>query len=205
MQHGLRRGVLALLLAAAGVVAAQDGKDPPALDPKKQQEYDRLAQAGAASGRILKVGSGTLTFELVETTVQPGPINPKNGMPRPRLVTTRLIFDLPVADDAGVRSLKAPLRFDDKGKPKPYTPEELEELRGPDASLPGYTSSFDDLKPGHIVKLIFGPKRGSPRGPDADKDKSKENEKPTYNRPLVTMIIIAAEGQPPPAPKGKKK
>jgi hypothetical protein len=200
MRNGLRQFVLGLFLVAAGVVAAQDS-----LDPKKQYEYDRLAQAGAANGRILKVGSGTLTFELVEATVQPGAPNPKGGQPRPRLVTTRQNFDLPVADEVVVRTLKAPLQFDDKGKPKKLTPEELDELRGPDRTLPGYTSSFDDLKPGHIVKLIFGPKRETPRGTDADKDKSKENEKPTYNRPVVTMIIIAGMGQPPADPKGKKK
>src|SRR5207249_2590695 len=107
---------------------------------KKQQNYDRLAQAGAATGRITRVGSGEFTLQVVEVTLQsgqPGQTGPPGSsggpplMPRPhgpagpRTVTQRWEVELPTADGVVVRALKPPLQFDEKGKPKPYTADEL--------------------------------------------------------------------------------
>lgn len=111
-----------------------------------------------------------------------------------KVVTQRKEFDLQATDDVNVRLAKLPLEFDDKGYPKKYTDKELKERKGPDPNLPGYASSFEELKPGHIVKVTFG------RAKTDSKDADKKDE-----HPHITRIIVVDEGTPPPQPKGAKK
>jgi hypothetical protein len=58
------------------------------------------------------------------------------------------------------------VEYDDKGFPKKYIDAVLKERKGPDPGQPGYASSFEELKPGQIVKLAFA----------ADKKDAKDME-----------------------------
>jgi hypothetical protein len=64
-------------------------------------------------------------------------------------------FEFEVDDDVAIRRQQPLPAFDDKGQPRKYTPAELKELRGPDASVPGYPADFTDLKPGRTVTLYL--------------------------------------------------
>jgi hypothetical protein len=107
-------------------------------------------------------------------------------------------LDLEPADEMVVRTMFLPEKFDDKGKPKKYTAKELKELRGPDASLPGYSADNDSLKDGQIVTVYLVRKKRVPAIKAAPKDKEKkdkDNEKlwDDDNKPKVRMIVIRAE------------
>jgi hypothetical protein len=83
---------------------------------------------------------------------------------------------LSVVDAVQVRTRLLPLAFDDKGAPRKLTTEEVKELRGTDAKLPGYAADYSDLKAGQAVLINLGrikptppPKDGSPSGDEAAK------------------------------------
>jgi hypothetical protein len=97
--------------------------------------------------------------------------------------------ELQAADDMKVRLLQPPTAFDDNGKPKKYTKKELDELKGPDKKLPGYTATFENLRPGQSVKVYLGKKKDSGKSSAKDPDKDTKSDK----RPLVTMIVILRE------------
>jgi hypothetical protein len=96
-------------------------------------------------------------------------------------------LELQAADDIKVRHTLPPVAFDDKGKPKRYTQKELNELKGPDKRLPGYTASFEGLRPGQDVHVYLARKKDSGK---SSKDPEKD---PKSNRPLVTIIVILRE------------
>jgi hypothetical protein len=97
--------------------------------------------------------------------------------------------ELQAADEMKVRLLQPPTAFDDNGKPKKYTKKELDELKGPDKKLPGYTAAFESLRPGQVVDVYLAKKKdtGKPSAKDPDKDTKSDK------RLLVTMIVIRGE------------
>jgi hypothetical protein len=67
-------------------------------------------------------------------------------------------YEFSVLDSAKVRLANPPVQFDDKGRPKKLTSEEMKKLKGDDAAeqkLTGIKSSFDVLKPGDVVQISF--------------------------------------------------
>src|SRR5262249_23839358 len=54
-------------------------------------------------------------------------------------------IDVRVDDDTKVRRKTLPPLFDDQGKSRGYTREELDRQKGPDKVLPGYEAGFSDL------------------------------------------------------------
>jgi len=99
-----------------------------------------------------------------------------------------------------VRTLQLPIDFDEKGKPKRYSAQELKDLKGPDPKLPGYTADFDSLKPEQVVKVYLARKKGAKAAPlqQPGKKKGKDDnaeaaDARTENRPEVTMVLILAE------------
>lgn len=64
-------------------------------------------------------------------------------------------FEFEVDDDVAIRRQQPLPAYDDKGQPRKLTPAELKELKGPDASVPGYPADFNDLKPGRTVMLYL--------------------------------------------------
>ncbi len=97
--------------------------------------------------------------------------------------------ELPHADEIKIRTLNPPPAFDEKGRLKRYTPKELQELKGPDRRLPGYTAEAADLRPGQVVEVQLVRKVGRPKNP---KDKAEVAE---YD-PKVNLIVILSEPNP---------
>jgi hypothetical protein len=68
-------------------------------------------------------------------------------------------------DDVLTRRYRLPTK-DEAGQPKTYTDEERKQLKGDDATLIGYTASFDDLKVGQTVRVSLARKRTDAKDPD---------------------------------------
>src|SRR5947208_9771384 len=101
----------------------------------------------------------------------------------------RVSQDLWVHDEVKVRLLQLPPIFDDKGKRKRPSQKELEDMKGPDKKLPGYTASLDDLKPGQVVRVRLIQKAGFKPG----KGKERDKEIPDEYKPQVDLIVIVSE------------
>lgn len=93
---------------------------------------------------------------------------------------------LKVAPGVQVRLRQAPPVYDDQGKVRKHTPEELKTLKG-EGNLPGYRGVFADLQLRQFVRVDLG------KGPD--------------QTPQVRTIVVLPTPQfvPPPPPKGKGK
>jgi serine/threonine protein kinase len=91
------------------------------------------------------------------------------------------------AEDLKVRVASPPPVFDDKGRPRKPTPKELEEMRGPDLRLPGYTASFADLRNNQMVDVYLA---------QVDPDKFKlekitpKTEKPVLPPVRAVVVVI---------------
>lgn len=143
-----------------------------------------------------------------------------------KVVTKKQDYEIETDDNTKVRFLQPPLAFDEKGNPKKYTDAELKELKGADAKLPGYQGSFDQLRPGHVVRIAVGKKTATKAAPketkdlkDLDKPKDlKDLDKPAVpvkdldkvpgapsdDKPYAVLILITGEEAPPGAQKKKK-
>jgi len=95
--------------------------------------------------------------------------------------------ELPLADDVKVRMARPPVAFDDKGRVKRYTSKELADLKGPDKSLPGYTSDVADLKRDQLIEVHLYKKKGTPKLTKEDK------EVPAEYKPQVAIIVILSD------------
>ncbi len=108
--------------------------------------------------------------------------------------------ELQTTDEVKVRQAHPPEAFDDKGKPKKYTPKELKELRGPDPKLPGYNAEFSDLREGQyvtvtLVKKKDAPAKLPPRRPIKNPKDAKDIDADLLlqNLPQISMIVIVAD------------
>jgi hypothetical protein len=108
-------------------------------------------------------------------------------------------LDVQAADKVVVRTLAKPQFFDDKGKPRNPTPDELKAAKG-DSRDAGYAAEFGDIKPGQIVELTVGkgknvkPPSQSDESLDANKNKidnKGKDSKPAESKPLIVRIVIA--------------
>jgi hypothetical protein len=88
--------------------------------------------------------------------------------------------------DMKVRTLK-PMVFDDKGAPKKLSKKELDELKGPDKSLPGYTADISDVRQDSTVTVYIAKKKPAKGGTAKDKDDLAEN------KPEAIMLVIVGE------------
>ena len=105
-----------------------------------------------------------------------------------------------------------PEEFDDKGKPKKYTKEELATLKGKDTNLPGYESSLEKLETGQKLRVVLlrqEEARGQAqegRRPGQGAVEEKDPKDPTEKKMQVKMIVILAEAPTTHAsPNDKKK
>ena len=95
-----------------------------------------------------------------------------------------------------VRTLVLPEEFDEKGKPKKYTKEELAELKGKDKNLPGYESSLDKLETGQRLRVVLAAvKKPVAKAKDADKDDEKDvpEEKDKADKKMQVKLIVILE------------
>jgi hypothetical protein len=70
-----------------------------------------------------------------------------------KTVTHTKDFEFDIEPEVKVTRLTLPLEYDDKGKVKEYTKEELKKMK--DKDYPGYTAKFEDVQPGQTVKFYL--------------------------------------------------
>ncbi len=95
-------------------------------------------------------------------------------------------FEFIAAEDIKYRLAVPATLFDDKGQPRKPTKKELDEMKGPNPKLPGYTAEMSDVKSNQLV-TVYLPKKT----PKKD-DKFIKGEKPE-----VTMILILGDAPIP--------
>ena len=99
------------------------------------------------------------------------------------LVAQHHKLDLLADDNTKIRVRKLPQAYDDSGKPRRYTREELKELKGP-GSLPGYRAGPSDLRPPfQAVEVYLALLKAVP---PAGQVKDQVGD----SRPRVDMIVI---------------
>jgi hypothetical protein len=159
----------------------------------QQQMLQNQQKAVAARNTAL---SAKHLQQLQQHTGHVGKIGgPGGGAPAHFTIKTeKKQFDLEAVDDVRVRIAKLAVEVDDKGKPKRYSDQELRERKGPDPSLPGYTSNFEQLKAGQVVKIKLGRSK-----PAKAKDEPNNDD-----HPKITMIVITESADTPPADGAKK-
>jgi hypothetical protein len=96
-------------------------------------------------------------------------------------------FEWQAIDDVKVRSLIAPMQFDEKGRARPATRKELKELRGSDPKLKGYQADFSDLKRDQIVEVTLVTKKRPPR------TLPKKGALGEEYTPKMSLILIVAK------------
>src|SRR5262245_30982579 len=140
----LRGTALVVLLLSTPILAQDKDKANRKPDPRKDQDLTPLVAAGEVTGRVARVHSGSsFSLELILPSAQllfrrPGSLRAAPTRP----AGTRKQYILDVADDVQVRVMQLPMQFDDKGKPRKYTSDEIKELRGANSKLPGYKSDY---------------------------------------------------------------
>jgi hypothetical protein len=99
-----------------------------------------------------------------------------------KLTTAHVDFELETDGDTIIRTEVLAEQYDDKGKPKKFTKEELKELKG-DPKLPGYKAEYGDVKQGEIVKVVFAKPKEADKKDDTDKKKDDKDKKDKKNKP----------------------
>ena len=135
----------------------------------------------------------------------------KIGMPAGyRVDKVSTLVEFQGSETIKVRTMVLPEEFDDKGKPKKYTKEELATLKGKDTTLPGYESSLEKLETGQKLRVVYSKKKAAAKPKDADPDKDavdpKDAKDSSEKKTQVKMIVILAEAPSTnTSPKEKKK
>jgi hypothetical protein len=102
--------------------------------------------------------------------------------------------ELQLTDDAKIRVPNPPVAFDDDGKAKKYTKQELDKLKG-DPKLPGFPAEFDALATGETVQLTLVKKKDAkpmhPVAPGVPKPKDLVGEDALADHfPLASMVVV---------------
>lgn len=149
----------------------KDAKDPKKDDKPEKEKYFAVGQP--VVGTLVKVENGLqLTLRTKQRVFNA-------GAKRFDLVDKEIPYE--IGEDMAVRIESPPMAFDDKGRVKKYTPEELAELKGPDKKAWGYTADADALKPQMVLKLFLGKRKSTPKS----------------EPPVIYMIHIAGNGNAP--------
>jgi hypothetical protein len=105
-------------------------------------------------------------------------------------------FDVRAAEGCKVRTMFAPVQYDDAGNLKKWTKKELEAMKK-NSKMPGFPADFDALKTGQWVELYLAKQptgKGGAKSPPAKDKKKKDDDDPLpETRPDVVMIVIWAE------------
>jgi hypothetical protein len=147
---------------------SKDSKDSK--DTKKKDDPNKMIQVGrAVEGTLVNTDNGKVKVRTKRPVFNP-------GSKKYEARDVELEFEL--GDKVSVRLEALPVAFDDKGRKKQYSKDELAELKGPDKTAFGYTGTMDQLKPQQYVRVFMG------------KPKSAAKADP----PRVFMIHIAGNG-----------
>lgn len=137
------------------VAKDEDDKDEPKKGDKKKGDKDDeevLVPVGKVECRLVKTESGRLTVTVKRLVVEGG-----------KRVVKEMNVEYELADKVITRVQNPPFAFDDKGKVKKYTKEELDQMKGEDKKEWGYTADLDILKGGHILMLTLGRPKSAPK------------------------------------------
>lgn len=111
-------------------------------------------------------------------------------------------FDFQAAENVKVRLKDLPDRFDDKGRLKKYSRQEMSNLKGKDKNLPGYESTLDSLKPGQTVLVVLRAyKKPAPSAKLKNlknPDKIDDGDAAIQHKMQVRTIVILRDSQTPP-------
>jgi hypothetical protein len=139
--------------------------------------------------------------------------------PNTTLATAFKEFQMEAIDGIVVRRQNPPVEYDDKGNVKKFTKEELEQLKGKDKTLPGYTAAYEDLKAGQMLKVYVAKPKSDKKDDKAENKANAADDKvevakkddaalPGSDLPQVRMILILADApdlsQDPMPQKNKK-
>lgn len=167
MRGSLRWAGFLLLLAIAFPITGADvkkkeGDKKPDADKKKddkkkeepkQDPKDQMVFVAQTFAKMVKVENGLkLTFHVL--VFEGGKLVNKDN---------NKDYDYELAENVKVRTKEPPVVFDEKGRQKVYTKEELLELKGGDPKSWGYQSDLEILQPGQIIQVFLGRKRSAPR------------------------------------------
>jgi hypothetical protein len=101
----------------------------------------------------------------------------------PHAVVVHRDIEVQADDGVTVRRQDPPVQYDDKGKPRKPTSEELKAFKGPDPKLPGYSAEYADLKNGQIVRVTISKKKKDSGSKEVSTDSAKkESDKPSWTK-----------------------
>jgi hypothetical protein len=126
-------GLITVGLVFVSTLVAQDKDKKDASTQKDQKE--KLITVGELAGKITNIDQMEKSLHLQ--------VNNKQNV---KVMTV---------DEVKIRTKNPPVAYDDKGNKKKYTQKELQELRGSDRKLPGYTAGFEDLKTNQYVQVTL--------------------------------------------------
>jgi hypothetical protein len=196
----------------------KDDKDKP---KDKKEAIDKMHVAGKVTGKLTAWGSSDKGFtvqvsvayyvlnegearalaqsqvNLAKARSAQDLVNARNDVMthQARLYTEKqekVNIDFVPAAEMKVRTLH-PMVYDDKGKPKKLTKKELDELKGPDKKLDGYTADASDVKTDMIVTVYIEKKKPAKTNPKEKDDKGLADTKPE-----ALMLLIVADAVAPP-------
>jgi hypothetical protein len=131
-----------------------------------------------------------------------------------KITKVKSLVEFQASESVKVRTMVLPEEFDEKGKPKKYTKDELATLKGKDKNLPGYESSLDKLETGQKLRVVLAAVRKKPvakaKEADKDPDKDVEDKDPkdkdmTEKKMQVKLILILSEAKALPSSANDKK
>jgi hypothetical protein len=205
MQHGQQ--------AQAQLASAKNAKDQQKAQTSLNKAQGELTKAqGDYQTAVLQViaQSNAQSNVMMLAAIRKYKIGMPTGY---RVDKVKSLVEFQGSETVKVRTMVLPEEFDDKGKPKKYTKEELATLKGKDTNLPGYESSLEKLETGQKLRVVYSPKKkpaAKPKDKDADPDKDvvepKDKEKdPTEKKTHVKMIVILEEAPSTTTSPGDKK
>jgi hypothetical protein len=100
-------------------------------------------------------------------------------------------LDIQSTEEVKVRFVNPPPVYDSKGNIKKPTAAELKELKGSDASLPGYEAQFSNLHNEQYVRVSLVKKKDAPK--PHPKGKDFDPEAALADLPQASMIEILGE------------
>jgi hypothetical protein len=140
-----------------------------------------------AASYALAVASTASAFPIVRVP------KPTFRNPGGRVLTTHVDLELEADDTTKVRTDFLPEILDENGKPKRYTKDEVAALKG-DSNLPGFKATYDNLKPGQIVRVRLGPK-DSEKKDSKDDIKKDDNDKKTETPKPIALPVNELAGK----------
>jgi hypothetical protein len=99
------------------------------------------------------------------------------------------------ADEFVVRLRQPAAKFDDKGNPQTYTPQELRAMRSGSGKYQGYHGEFDDLRPGQVVTVFVPQQKTKPKPPPRKPKPAEADGKQTVEPEKYPISMVYVHGE----------